>query len=79
MKITKQGILFLCFSVSLCYTEKTDSRTVYMEEGETMKRIEELIVSHTCRGMEILRPYLPEYFCRDAAEEILHWPKGTVL
>ena len=44
-----------------------------------MKRIEELIVSHTCRGMEILRPYLPEYFCRDAAEEILHWPKGTVL
>lgn len=42
--------------------------------------VEDLILRHPCRGMDVLRPYLPEDFCREAAELILSWPRGeTVL
>ena len=41
--------------------------------------IEDIILMHSHRGMDRLRPYLPETFCRDAAEEILSWQRGTVL
>lgn len=41
--------------------------------------VEDLILQHPCRGMDILRPSLPENFCREAAEEILCWSRGTVL
>lgn len=42
--------------------------------------VEELILRHSCRGMDILQPCLPEEFCREAAELILSWPRGgTVL
>ena len=42
--------------------------------------VEDLILRHPCRGMDILRPCLPADFCREAAELILSWPRGeTVL
>lgn len=41
--------------------------------------VEDLILRHPCRGMDILRPYLAENFCAAAAEKILTWPRGTVL
>ncbi len=42
--------------------------------------VEDLILRHPCRGMDILRPYLPADFCQTAAELILSWPRGrTVL
>ena len=41
--------------------------------------VEDLILRHPCRGMDILRPHLPENFCRDAAELIGSWPRGTVV
>lgn len=44
-----------------------------------MGRTEQLILQHSGRGMELLRPFLSDDFCADAAKEILSWPKGTVL
>lgn len=44
-----------------------------------MGYVEDLILSHPCRGMDILRPHLAEDFCREAADEILSWRRGTVL
>lgn len=44
-----------------------------------MGRTEQLILQHSGRGMDRLRPYLSDAFCADAAKEILSWPKGTVL
>jgi len=42
--------------------------------------VEELILRHPCRGMDILQPCLPEEFCHEAAELIFSWPRGgTVL
>ena len=42
--------------------------------------VEDLILRHPCRGMDILRPWLPVDFCQAAAELILCWPQGgTVL
>lgn len=38
--------------------------------------VEDLILRHPCRGMDILRDYLPVDFCREAAELILSWPRG---
>lgn len=44
-----------------------------------MGKIENLILQHSGRGMDVLRPYMPENFCRDTAEAILRWPCGTVI
>ena len=44
-----------------------------------MKRIEELILKNSGRGMDVLRSYIPEDFCCEAAEEILRWKRGTVI
>ena len=41
--------------------------------------IEDIILRYSRRGMEILRPYLPDRYCAEAAEHILSWPRGTVL
>ena len=41
--------------------------------------VEDLILRHPCRGMDVLRPYLHEHFCHEAAEQILEWPRGTVV
>lgn len=44
-----------------------------------MGKTENLILRHSGRGMDVLRPYLPEDFCKQTAAEILRWPRGTVL
>ena len=44
-----------------------------------MGYVEDLILRHSCRGMDVLRPRLAEDFCREAAEAILRWRRGTVL
>lgn len=44
-----------------------------------MGKIENLILRHSGRGMDILRPYLAEDYCTDAASAILRWKRGTVL
>ena len=41
--------------------------------------IEDIILKYSHRGMDALRPYLPQYFCGDAAKEILSWRRGPVL
>lgn len=37
------------------------------------------MLGHSARGMDLLRPHLPEDFCRRAAEAIRAWPRGTVV
>ena len=44
-----------------------------------MKQIEEIILENSGRGMDVLRSYMSEDFCREAAEEILSWQRGTVI
>ena len=44
-----------------------------------MGKIENLILQYSGRGMDLLRPYLPEHFCSATAEAILKWDRGTVL
>ena len=44
-----------------------------------MGKVEKLILQHGWRGMDLLRCYLPEDYCRKAAEEVLSWERGTVL
>lgn len=41
--------------------------------------IEDIILRNSRRGMEQLRPYLPQRFCEQAARHILSWPRGAVL
>ena len=41
--------------------------------------IEDIILKFSARGMDRLRPHLPRFYCREAAEEILSWERGTVL
>lgn len=41
--------------------------------------IEDIILRHSQRGMQVLRPYLPADFAKKAAEQILSWEKSTVL
>lgn len=43
------------------------------------KQIEDIILQHSGRGMDKLRPYLSSAFCQNAARAILSWPRGTVL
>lgn len=42
-------------------------------------KIEEIILRHGQRGMQILRDYLSPAWAEDAARAILGWKKGTVL
>ena len=44
-----------------------------------METIEDIILRHSGRGMDILRPALPEDHCRRAAELLLSLPRGRVL
>ena len=41
--------------------------------------IESIIMSHSQRGMPILREYLPSNYCKEAAEYILSWKKGVIF
>lgn len=45
-------------------------------QGET---IEDVILRHSRRGMLVLREYLPEDYCRQAAAKLLELSRGTVL
>lgn len=40
--------------------------------------IEDIILRHSKRGMNILREHLPEHFCEDAARALLMLPKGKI-
>lgn len=40
--------------------------------------IEDIILRHSKRGMNILREHMPERFCEDAAQALLALPKGNV-
>lgn len=37
------------------------------------------MLRHSARGMDLLRPHLPEDFCQRAAEAMEVWPRGNVL
>ena len=41
--------------------------------------IEDIILRHSQRGMQKLRPHLPKDYCRQAAEEIASWERGVVF
>ena len=41
--------------------------------------IEEIILRYSNRGMTILQKFLPTFFCKEAAEFILNWPKGVIF
>lgn len=44
-----------------------------------LQTIEDIILLHSQRGMEVLRKHCPPDFCREAAQCILDAPRGTVL
>lgn len=44
-----------------------------------MNKIEDIILRHSQRGMDILKQYLPQDYCMQAAREIMSWQKGTIL
>lgn len=44
-----------------------------------MKTIEDIVLQHSSRGMELLRRELPRDFCRKAARAVWSWPRGNVL
>lgn len=41
--------------------------------------IEDIILRHSKRGMDILRGHMPEHFCEDAARALLKLPKGIIF
>lgn len=41
--------------------------------------VEDIILHHSSRGMDILRPYLASDFCRNAAHDMLNSDRGNVL
>ena len=43
------------------------------------KDIEDIIMSHSQRGMPILRDHLPSKYCQESAEYILSWKKGVIF
>ena len=44
-----------------------------------MKHIEDIILENSGRGMDVIREYMNDDFCRKAAEEILRWERGNVI
>ena len=44
-----------------------------------MGRLEQLILGHSRRGMDMLADLLPADFCADAGRFVLSWPRGRVL
>lgn len=45
----------------------------------SMERIEDIILRHSQRGMQKLRPHLPQDYCRQAAMAIASWKRGAVF
>lgn len=53
-----------------------------MENKENIKaaeQIEDIILRHSGRGMQLLREFLPENYCREAAAALLELDRGEVL
>ena len=53
-----------------------------MENTEKIKaaeQIEDIILRHSGRGMQLLREFLPENYCREAAAALLELDRGEVL
>lgn len=44
-----------------------------------MDKIEDIILRYSGRGMNIVRQYLPQDYCMQAAKEIISWKRGTVI
>lgn len=44
-----------------------------------MEKIEDIVLRHSKRGMNILREYMQEDYCKAAAEDILSWEKGNIF
>ena len=49
------------------------------KERIDMGRLEQLILGHSRRGMDMLADLLPADFCADAGRFVLEWPRGRVL
>jgi hypothetical protein len=47
--------------------------------GRKIETVEDVILRYTGRGMDLLRPYLAEDFCREAARRISELPRGKAL
>lgn len=43
------------------------------------EKIEDIVLRHSKRGMNVLRAAMPNDYCREAAEMILSWPNGIVF
>ena len=41
--------------------------------------IEDIILRHSQRGMDVLRPYMPKTFCEEAVEALLNLPHGVIF
>ena len=67
----------LCFFVPV----GAKRRLAVGKAGGRMERegIEDIILRHSQRGMQKLRPHLPKDYCRQAAEEIASWERGVVF
>lgn len=44
-----------------------------------MEKIEDIVLRHSKRGMNVLREYMQQDYCKEAAEDILSWEKGNVF
>ncbi|MDD6572096.1 MAG: DUF4392 domain-containing protein [Thermoflexaceae bacterium] len=44
-----------------------------------MEKIEDIVLRHSKRGMNILREYMQDDYCKKAAKDILAWEKGNIF
>ncbi len=44
-----------------------------------IEKIEDIVLRHSRRSMDVLRRYMPDDYCLEAAKDILSWNKGTIL
>ena len=57
----------------------TCTQPCFSEKPVTEASIEDIILRHSVRGMDLLRPYLDEHYCLRAARQLLSLPKGCIL
>ena len=46
---------------------------------EQIEKIEDIVLRHSRRSMDVLRRYMPDDYCLEAARDILSWEKGTIF
>lgn len=56
-----------------------DDLLITGKQVDVMDHIENIILRHSKRGMQKLRPYLDAQYCRIAAQEIMAWKRGIVF